>query len=71
MEEFDIRTVIRDVHAPRRRKEGLTAPLRKALHRAASAVKSQSGKALLRKRGMHLERSFEHVLDEGGLRRAP
>jgi hypothetical protein len=24
----------------------------------------------LRKRGMHLERSFEHVLDEGGLRRA-
>ena len=33
-------------------------------------MKSQSGKALLRKRGMHLERSFEHVLDEGGLRRA-
>jgi transposase len=33
-------------------------------------VKSQSGKALLRQRGMHLERSFEHVLDEGGLRRA-
>ena len=24
----------------------------------------------MRKRGMHLERSFEHVLDEGGLRRA-
>jgi hypothetical protein len=24
----------------------------------------------LRKRGMHLERSFEHVLDEGGMRRA-
>src|SRR4030095_2677709 len=33
-------------------------------------VKSQSGRALLRKRGMHLERSFEHVLDEGGMRRA-
>jgi Transposase DDE domain len=45
-------------------------PLRKALHRAARAVKSQSGKALLRKRGMHLERSFEHILDQGGLRRA-
>ncbi len=70
IQEFDIRTVIGDAHAARRRKEGLTAPLRKALHRAASAVKSQSGKALLRKRGMHLERSFEHVLDEGGLRRA-
>ena len=47
-----------------------SAPLRQALHRAARAVKSQSGKALLRKRGMHLERGFEHILDQGGLRRA-
>ena len=70
IQEFDIRTVIGDANAARRRKEGLAAPLRKALHRAACAVKSQSGKALLRKRGMHLERSFEHVLDEGGMRRA-
>ena len=70
MEEFDIRTVIGDAHATRRRKEALKTPLRNALHRAACAVKSQSGKALLSKRGMHLERSFEHVLDEGGLRRA-
>src|SRR5262245_38463315 len=70
IQEFDIRTVIGDVQAARRRKQGLAAPLRKALHRAASAVKSQSGKALLRQRGMHLERSFEHILDEGGLRRA-
>ena len=70
IQEFDIRTVIGDANAARRRKEGLTASLRKALHRAACAVKSQSGKGLLRKRGMHLERSFEHLLDEGGLRRA-
>jgi transposase len=70
IQEFDIRTVIGDAHAARRRRQGLAAPLRKALHRAASAVKSQSGKALLRQRGMHLERGFEHVLDEGGLRRA-
>jgi transposase len=70
IQEFDIRTVIGDTNAARRRKEGLAVPLRKALHRAACAVKSQSGRALLRKRGMHLERSFEHVLDEGGLRRA-
>jgi transposase len=70
IQEFDIRTVIEDANAARRRKEGLTAALRKALHRAACAVKSQSGKGLLRKRGMHLERSFEHLLDEGGLRRA-
>ena len=69
IQEFDIRTVIGDANAARCQKEGLAAPLRKALHRAC-AVKSQSGKAFLRKRGMHLERSFEHVLDEGGLRRA-
>ena len=61
IQEFDIRTVIGDANAARRRKEGLAAPLRKALHRAACAVKSHSGKALLRKRCMHLERSFEHV----------
>jgi transposase len=70
IQEFDIRTVIGDAHCARRRKQGLAAPLRKALDRAARAVKSQSGKALLRQRGMHLERSFEHVLDEGGMRRA-
>ena len=70
IQEFDIRTVIGDAHCARRRKQGLAAPLRKALDRAARALKSQSGKALLRQRGMHLERSFEHVLDEGGMRRA-
>jgi hypothetical protein len=70
IQEFAIRTVIGDAHCARRRKEGLAAPLRKVLDRAARAVKSQSNKALLRQRGMHLERSFEHVLDEGGMRRA-
>ncbi len=43
---------------------------RTVLHRAQRAVGSKSGKALLRRRGQHLERSFEHVLDEGGMRRA-
>jgi transposase len=70
IQELNIRTVIGDPNAARRRKEALELRLRKALHRAACAVKSLSGKALLRRRGMHLERSFEHILDEGGLRRA-
>jgi transposase len=70
IQELNIRTVIGDANAAQRRKERLEARLRKALHRAACAVKSSSGKALLRRRGMHLERSFEHILDEGGLRRA-
>jgi len=37
--------------------------------KARRAVKSASGKALLKKRGQHIERSFAHVLDQGGLRR--
>ena len=40
------------------------------MDRAARAVKSKTGKALLKKRGMHIERGFAHVLDSGGLRRA-
>jgi transposase len=43
---------------------------RATLRKAKQAVTSKSGKALLRKRGEHLERSFCHVLDHGGLRRA-
>ena len=35
-----------------------------------AATRSQSGKALLRKRGEHLERGFAHVMDQGGMRRA-
>jgi len=40
-----------------------------AVESACSAVKSKVGRALLRKRGMHVERSFAHVLDCGGQRR--
>jgi len=34
-----------------------------------STVKSKEGKALLKRRGMYVERSFAHVLDAGGCRR--
>ena len=36
---------------------------------ARRSVKSKSGKDLLRRRGMHIERSFAHILDCGGMRR--
>jgi transposase len=36
---------------------------------ARRSVKSKSGKNLLRRRGMHIERSFAHILDCGGMRR--
>jgi transposase len=69
MHSLGIRTVIADPHAHRRRKD-LPASARTTLRRARAATRSESGKALLRKRDEHLERGFAHVLDHGGLRRA-
>ena len=65
-----IRTVVGDPHAAMRRKNRQDGAVKEVLMKARRAVKSASGKALLRKRGQHIERSFAHVLDQGGLRRA-
>lgn len=65
-----IRTIIGDPHAAKRRKDKQDPALKCVLAKAARAVKSARGKTLLRKRGQHLERSFAHLLDHGGLRRA-
>ena len=51
-----------------RRKNRQDGAVKEVLMKARRAVKSASGKALLRKRGQHIERSFAHVLDQGGLR---
>ena len=69
LQEAGVRTVISDPHASKRRKD-LSAEQRAILRRATRATKSESGKALLRKRGEFLERGFCHVLDHGGMRRA-
>lgn len=68
-EEAGIRTVIGDPNAERRQPGNLEPEARKAVAKAARAVKSSSGKALLKKRGEQIERGFAHVLDCGGLRR--
>lgn len=65
-----IRTVMGDPHEARRNKDKQCKVTRQTLNKAKRAVTSKSGKALLKKRGEHLERSFAHVLDQGGLRRA-
>jgi transposase len=49
--------------------DNLSKTTRKAVARCARRVKSAVGKDLLRKRGMHIERSFAHILDCGGMRR--
>jgi transposase len=63
------RTIIGDAHAARRHLEKLEPEERAAVRKAARAVKSKSGKTLLRARGEHIERGFAHILDAGGLRR--
>ena len=68
-EETGVRTVIGDPNAARRQPANLEPEARRAVEKAARAVKSKSGKALLKKRGMHIERGFAHILDCGGLRR--
>jgi transposase len=69
LQELGIKTVISDPHERRRRKD-LCKEDRLVLRRAKAASGSGYGKSLLRRRGQHLERSFEHILDEGGLRQA-
>ena len=70
LHQCEVRTVIADPQAARRNPARADAGHRSALRRASRATTSKSGKALLRKRGEHLERGFCHVLDHGGLRRA-
>jgi transposase len=63
-----LKTVICDPVTGRRmdRLEGADLAAVKAARRSA---KSQYGQQLLRRRGMHLERAFAHILDGGGMRR--
>jgi transposase len=63
-----IRTVISDP-IDNRRVDKLEPQRQRAVRAARRSVKSKSGKELLRRRGMHIERSFAHILDCGGMRR--
>ena len=63
-----IRTVISDP-VKNRKIENLDADDARVVRKAKRSASSKSGKELLRRRGMHLERSFAHILDAGGARR--
>jgi transposase len=69
MQESGIKTVISDPLC-HRRVDQLPPESRAVVRRARQAARSGYGKRLLRRRGMHLERSFAHLLDSGGMRRA-
>lgn len=68
LQQEGIRTVISDP-IDNRRVDQLEPQQQRAVRAARRSVKSKSGKALLRRRGMHIERSFAHILDCGGMRR--
>jgi transposase len=69
IQDWGIKTVISDPIRNRRR-DKLASAQRAVVAKAQRSAQSNYGKALLRKRGMHIERSFAHLLDCGGIRRA-
>jgi transposase len=68
LQEEGIRTIICDP-IENRRVDKLEAKEQRVVRAARRSVKSKSGKELLTRRGMHIERSFAHILDAGGMRR--
>jgi transposase len=70
LQELSVKPVISDPHRAQRRFDKLSSAQRQTLARVQRSVSSKYGKKLLRKRGQHIERSFAHVLDAGGMRRA-
>lgn len=70
LQELSLKTVISDPHSAQRRLDKLSSAERQSLARAQRSVSSKYGRKLLRKRGQHIERSFAHVLDAAGMRRA-
>lgn len=70
LQELSLKTVISDPHRAQRRFDKLSSADRQSLARAQRSAGSKYGRKLLRKRGQHIERSFAHALDAGGMRRA-
>jgi len=69
LQHEQIKTVICDPIS-NRRLDKLDESEQHAVKAAKRSAESQYGQKLLRRRGMHLERAFAHILDCGGMRRA-
>jgi IS5 family transposase len=70
LQEAGFKVVIPDTNAAKRKEELLSESQRRALHKARQSHQSKSGSRLMRMRGQHIERSFAHILDCGGMRKA-
>jgi transposase len=69
IQQGGVATIISDPLS-HRRVDKLDGSGQTAVSNARLSVKSIEGKELLRRRGMHIERGFAHILDSGGMRRA-
>jgi transposase len=69
LQREQIKTVICDPIS-NRRLDKLEPDEQRAVKAAKRSTRSRYGKALLSKRGQHIERAFAHILDCGGMRRA-
>jgi transposase len=69
LQQEQIKTVIGDPVSQRCLAK-LDATEQQAVKAAHRSTHSKYGKNLLKRRGMHLERAFAHILDCGGMRRA-
>lgn len=69
LQHEQIKTVMRDP-VTNRRMDKLEPAEQAAVKAARRSTQSPLGRKLLRRRGMHLERPFAHILDCGGMRRA-
>jgi transposase len=70
LQEAGFKVVIPDTNAVKRKENSLSEQQRQALRKARQSHQSKSGRRLMRMRGQHIERSFAHILDCGGMRKA-
>jgi phosphoglycolate phosphatase-like HAD superfamily hydrolase len=70
LQKAGLKVVIAENRARRAKEEHLTKSERQALRKARRTQQSKSGRRLMRMRGQHIERTFAHILDCGGMRKA-
>jgi transposase len=70
LQQAGFKVLIADSNAPKRQEHLLEPSQRQALQKARQDLQSKSGRLFMRLRGQHIERSFAHILDCGGMRKA-
>lgn len=70
LQKAGLKVVMAENCARRGKEEHLTKSEPQALQKARRTQQSKSGRRLMRMRGQHIERTFAHILDCGGMRKA-